>query len=74
MEGGGGWVVKISGHMPITRQCIGCGAVLQLMCSWWCGVARMVGGSGVAEAATPIGVAQDLAPEENAQHLVLQMQ
>ena len=53
MEGGGGWVVKISGHMPITRQCIGCGAVLQLMCYWWCGVARIMGVRGVAEAATP---------------------
>ena len=53
MEGGGGWVVKISGHMHITRQCIGCGAVWQLLCYWWCGAARVVGGRGVAEAATP---------------------
>ena len=31
VEGGGGWVVNLSGHMPINGQCIGCGAVWQLL-------------------------------------------
>ena len=44
VEGGGGWVEKLAVAMPINRLCIGCGAVWQMWCYWWCGVARMVGG------------------------------
>ena len=53
MEGVCGLVVILSVHMPINRQRIGCGAVWQLLCYWWCGAARVVGGRGVAEAAIP---------------------
>ena len=52
--GWGGWVEKIQGHRPTNRLCIGCGAVWQMWCHWWCGVARVVGGmEGWAGPATP---------------------
>ena len=33
---------KIARPMPINRLCIGCGAVWQSWCYWWCGGARVV--------------------------------
>ena len=33
---------KLARPMPINRLCIGCGAVWQSWCYWWCGGARVV--------------------------------
>ena len=66
--GGGGGDGKIASPKPINpinRLCIGCGAVWQMWCYWWCGVARMVGGWGCGWGSHSLGVCQDLTLEEN---------
>ena len=47
--------------LAINRLCIGCGAVLQLWCYWWCGVARVGWGGGRSHS---LGVRQDLVLED----------